>query len=80
MQLHISTSDGLPIYLQVASQIKYLAASGRLAPGDEIPPIRALARQLCARDELTALDLPLELAVDPQVVRSALFEDVHREL
>src|SRR6476646_4904775 len=46
MQLHISTGDGLPIYLQIASQIKYLAASGRLAPGDEIPPIRALAQQL----------------------------------
>ena len=46
MQLHISTGDGLPIYLQIASQIKYLAASGRLAPGDEVPPIRPLAQQL----------------------------------
>jgi len=46
MQLQISTSDGLPIYLQIATQIKHLAASGRLAPGDEIPPIRVLAQQL----------------------------------
>jgi len=46
MQLHISTGDGLPIYLQIASQIKHLSASGRLAPGDEIPPIRVLAQQL----------------------------------
>src|SRR4249920_2064391 len=46
MQLHVSTGDGLPIYLQIASQIKHLAVSGRLAPGDEIPPIRVLAEQL----------------------------------
>src|SRR5215471_1075510 len=46
MQLHISTGDGLPIYLQIASQIKHLAASGRLAPGDEIPAIRTLANEL----------------------------------
>ena len=46
MQLQISTSDGLPIYLQIAAQIKHLAASGRLATGDEIPPIRVLAQQL----------------------------------
>ena len=46
MQLRISTGNGLPIYLQIASQIKHLAASGRLAPGEEIPPIRVLAQQL----------------------------------
>lgn len=46
MQLRISTSDGLPIYMQIASQIKHLAASGGLSPGDEIPPIRVLAQQL----------------------------------
>jgi len=46
MQLHISTGDGVPIYLQIANQVKHLLASGRLAPGDEIPPIRVLARQL----------------------------------
>ena len=46
MQLHISTSDGLPIYLQIANQVKLLVASRRLAPGDEVPPIRVLAHQL----------------------------------
>ena len=46
MQLHVSTSDGVPIYLQIANQVKYLIASGRLAAGDEIPPIRVLAGQL----------------------------------
>ena len=46
MQLHITTSEGIPIYLQIANQVKHLLASGRLAPGDEIPPIRVLAKQL----------------------------------
>jgi GntR family transcriptional regulator len=45
MQLHITT-DGVPIYLQIANQVKYLVASGRLAPGEEVPPIRVLAHQL----------------------------------
>lgn len=46
MQIHITSSDGVPIYLQIVTQVKYLVASGRLAPGEEIPPIRALAEQL----------------------------------
>ena len=46
MQLHISTKDGVPIYLQIVNQVKYLVASGRLAPGEEIPPIRTLAEHL----------------------------------
>lgn len=46
MQIHISTADGVPIYLQIVNQIKYLVASGRLAPGEELPPIRTLGQQL----------------------------------
>src|SRR3954452_373561 len=46
MHLHISASDGVPIYQQIVQQIKNLVASGRLAPGDELPPIRVLAEQL----------------------------------
>jgi GntR family transcriptional regulator len=46
MQIHISSSDGVPLYLQIVNQVKYLVASRRLAPGEELPPIRALAEQL----------------------------------
>jgi len=46
MQLHISAHDGVPIYLQIVNQVKYLVASGRLEPGEELPPIRTLAEQL----------------------------------
>lgn len=46
MQLHLSHRDGLPIYRQIVNQVQYLVAAGRLAPGEELPPIRTLAEQL----------------------------------
>ncbi len=46
MQIHVSPADGLPVYKQIFNQVKYLVASGVLAPGEELPPIRALAEQL----------------------------------
>jgi GntR family transcriptional regulator len=46
MDITISLADGVPIYRQIVNQIKYLAASGALAPGEELPPIRTLALQL----------------------------------
>lgn len=46
MQIQIDPSAGSPIYHQIFNQIKYLVASGRLAPGEEVPGIRTLAEQL----------------------------------
>jgi GntR family transcriptional regulator len=46
VQLHISANDGVPIYLQIVNQVKYLVASGRLGAGEEMPPIRVLAERL----------------------------------
>jgi GntR family transcriptional regulator len=46
LQIHIAPNDGVPIYLQIVNQVKFLMASGRLKPGQELPPIRALAEQL----------------------------------
>lgn len=46
VQIYISANDGVPIYLQIVNQIKYLIASGRLAPGEELSPIRVLAQKL----------------------------------
>jgi len=54
MQIHINSNDGVPIYLQIVTQIKYLIAAGRLAPGEEIPPIRALAEQLVVNPNTVA--------------------------
>ncbi len=47
MHIHLDTGDGrVPIYQQIAQQVKYLVASGRLLPGEELPPIRVLAERL----------------------------------
>ena len=54
MQLHVSTGDGVPIYLQIANQVKHLVASGRLSAGEEIPPIRVLAQQLLVNPNTVA--------------------------
>lgn len=54
MQIHITTADGVPIYQQIVNQVKYLVASGRLSPGDEMPPIRVLAEQLIVNPNTVA--------------------------
>jgi GntR family transcriptional regulator len=54
MHIQIKPQDGLAIYLQIARQVKYLVASGRLAAGDEIPPIRTLAEQLAINPNTVA--------------------------
>ena len=46
MHIHIFIHDGVPIYRQIVNQVKYLVASGQLSPGEELPPIRVLAKQL----------------------------------
>ncbi len=46
MDITINLADGVPIYRQIVNQVKYLVASRLLLPGEELPPIRALALQL----------------------------------
>lgn len=46
MHIHISESEGIPIYLQIVNQVKLLVSSGRLQPNEELPSIRALAERL----------------------------------
>ena len=54
MQLRLSIGDGVPIYLQIVQQVKHLVASGRVSPGDELPPIRVLAHQLLVNPNTVA--------------------------
>jgi GntR family transcriptional regulator len=68
MQFHISTDDGLPIYLQIVNQVKLLVASGRLRIGDEILPIRVLAEQLLVNPNTVARAY-LELERDGVVIK-----------
>lgn len=46
MNITISLKDGVPIYRQIANQIRYMVASGLLQPGEEISAVRALALKL----------------------------------
>ena len=46
MDIIISNSSGQPIYEQISRQVKGAIATGRLRPGEPLPSIRALARDL----------------------------------
>jgi GntR family transcriptional regulator len=54
VQILIAPDNGVPIYVQIANQVKFLIASGRLAPGEELPPIRALAERLLVNPNTVA--------------------------
>ena len=54
MQIHISVHDGVPIYLQIVNQVKYLVASDRLKDGEQLPPVRKLAEQLLVNPNTVA--------------------------
>lgn len=46
MDIRLTFDDDSPRYEQIVRQVKYLVATGRLIPGEELPSIRALAEQL----------------------------------
>jgi GntR family transcriptional regulator len=54
VHIHLSSTDGVPIYLQIVQQVKHLLASGRLAAGEELPPIRVLAERLLVNPNTVA--------------------------
>jgi GntR family transcriptional regulator len=46
MTFQIDFQAGKPVYLQLADQIRYAAASGALEPGEPLPSLRPLAEEL----------------------------------
>src|SRR5271157_6415211 len=46
MQLHVSPATGVPLYLQIESQLKHAIAAGALKQGDTLPSVRKLAADL----------------------------------
>lgn len=46
MDIVISNASGLPIYEQIASQIKALIMNGTLKEGEMLPSIRVIAKEL----------------------------------
>jgi GntR family transcriptional regulator len=46
MILKVDFHAGKPVYLQLADQIRYAAACGKLRPGEPLPALRPLAEEL----------------------------------
>ncbi len=46
MIFQVDFQAGKPVYIQLADQIRYAAASGRLRPGEPLPSLRPLAEEL----------------------------------
>lgn len=63
MFVQINTNNGVPVYDQIARQVKFAVADGALAPGELIPSVRELAR---------------ELAINPNTVARA-YRELQRE-
>jgi len=63
MLLHVNTSSGVPVYLQIESQVKHVVAAGAMKQGDALPSVRKLAA---------------ELRVNPNTVARA-YQDLERE-
>ena len=49
MDIKISNAGGVPIYEQIAAQIKAKVISGELREGDALPSMRLLAKELRIR-------------------------------
>jgi GntR family transcriptional regulator len=63
--IQINPSNGIAVYDQIARQVMFAVASGALGPGDLVPSVRELARQL---------------AINPNTVARAYRELQHQEI
>ena len=46
LNITINTGSATPIYKQITDQVRLAVATGRLAVGDQLPSVRALAEEL----------------------------------
>ena len=63
MLFHVNASSGVPIYVQIETQVKNAVAAGALKKGDALPSVRKLA---------------IELRVNPNTVARA-YQELERE-
>jgi len=68
MEFRLSSTNGVPVYRQIANQVKYLVASGRLRPGQELPTIRGLAERLLINPN-TVVHAYSELEKEGMIIR-----------
>jgi GntR family transcriptional regulator len=51
---HINTGANTPIYQQITDQVRLAVTTGRLAVGDQLPSVRALAEELVVNPNTVA--------------------------
>ncbi len=54
MFMKIDATDGVPLYLQIAKEIKHSIAVGSLRPGEQIPSVREIALQITVNPNTVA--------------------------
>src|SRR5205809_518866 len=52
--LDLSEADSRPIYGQIADQVKFAVAAGVLRPGDLVPSVREMSKQLVVNPNTVA--------------------------
>ena len=68
MFIRINPASAVPVYRQILDQIQYQIASRRLSPGDRLPSVRILARQIAANQN-TILKVYDQLATEGLIER-----------
>lgn len=87
MHVHVDAHNGIPIYEQIARQVKYSVASGALQVGEHVPSVREMAGRLAVNPNTVArayrdlqadgVLLPIRgtgLSITPQAVELCLEE------
>jgi GntR family transcriptional regulator len=46
LYLHVDPSHGLPVYLQIVDQVRRAVAIGVLKPGEQLPTVKQIAKDL----------------------------------
>jgi len=54
MFMKIDATNGVPLYLQIAKEIKHSIAVGSLRPGEQIPSVREIALQITVNPNTVA--------------------------
>jgi GntR family transcriptional regulator len=68
-KFHISTGSPIPIYRQIADQVRLAVATGNLSVGDPLPSVRSLAEELVINPNTVArayADLAREGLLEPR--------------
>jgi GntR family transcriptional regulator len=66
--LDLNSADERPIYCQIADRVKFAVAGGALRPGDLVPSVRELSKQLVVNPNTVARayrDLQTEGLLEP---------------